>query len=167
MKRNWSVRVLVLLNIIIVIGCINLYNQNLVLEKNHTQIIHNISGGNAIWRLEEAIEVVDDFSIYINLGYLQYSGVETRKLGGFQATLLKDSLDGKVIFSTESQYNREVKSGDKLPLGSYKGKPIKREDLEDQKLFLKLSYSADDKEYNESFLITGNYFELYNEPQNN
>lgn len=169
MKRNKSILLLtlIILNIIVVIWSINLYNENRALEKSHTQILQNISGGNANWRLEEAIEVVNDFSIYINLGQIEYSGVETRNLGDFQATLLKDSPEGNKIFTTESQYNRDLNSGDKLSLGTYKGKPFRREDLKNQKLFLKLSYSLDNKKYNESFLITGNYLELDNESQNN
>jgi hypothetical protein len=132
------------------------------LKNNHTQILQNISGGNANWKLIEAFEVVDDFSVYINLGYLEYVGSETRNLSSIKATLLKDSPDGKVIFTSESQYGRNLYTGDKLPLGSYKGTPFKPDDddLEDQELFLKIIYNLDNIEYIETFMITGTYFEL-------
>ena len=55
------------------------------------------------------------------MGYLEYLGVEIKNLGDFQVTLLRDSPNGKVIFSTDTQYDRGLNSGDKLPLGSYRG----------------------------------------------
>lgn len=162
MKKNSIIFTLVIVNIIIIICSVGLYNENHNLKRERIQLLQNISGKSTDWEMKDAFEISHGNSYYINLGYLEYTGTDGKQLTEMQADLLKDASDGEVVFSTIDKFDYNLISGCKIPLGSFTGTLPKSENLENKKLYLKLTYNAEGENHEEIFAIKGNYFEPFN-----